>query len=598
VDENAGVPSRSAAASAGRRAGGAAIRRRWVLLILATASIGWALGGEYLSIHHGVYENHFLDALVGLSFFGGGIVALDRRPGNLVGPLMIAYAAIWFLGNWGNLHSWPFYTLGFVGGTLSTPILAHLFLVYPGGRVRTRADRGFLWAVYVSSIGEAIALALTWDPHAFGCTRCPSSHAAWPSLDAFHVIQRVQVGVAIVLVPWFLAAIFDRWRRGSPAERRDLVPMWAAACLLSTVYLVGVVASPDPRDRFSYLLSEIRALLEVVAPVLFVWGLLSTKLARSAVSDLVLELDRSLAPGDLHARLARYLGDPTLDLVYALDRGRRWVSVDGRSVSIPTATEEGGRSVTLIERDGEPLAALIHDPALDEGLVRAAGAAAGMSIENERLHAEVRAQLEEVRASRQRIVEAGDRERRRIERNLHDGAQQRLVFLSLALGVIRDRDGVDPTTANDLGEASALLREALGELRELASGIHPAILSEEGLVAAVHSLADGSSIPVLVQADIDGLAPSVEATAYFVVSEALANVAKYANASSAAVVITCRGGRLRVEVSDDGIGGADPRRGTGLRGLEDRVATVGGTVTVHSPSGSGTLIVAEMPIDA
>jgi signal transduction histidine kinase len=166
------------------------------------------------------------------------------------------------------------------------------------------------------------------------------------------------------------------------------------------------------------------------------------------------------------------------------------------------------RTVTVVERDGRPLAALIHDPALDQGLVRAAAAAAGMAIENERLHAEVRAQPEEVRASRQRIVEAGDRERRRVEQNLHDGAQQRLATLALSLAMIRDRDGADPAMATSLAQASAELRQAINELRELARGIHPAILTEEGLPAAVESLADRSSLPVRVVADLTPGCPS------------------------------------------------------------------------------------------
>ena len=170
-----------------------------------------------------------------------------------------------------------------------------------------------------------------------------------------------------------------------------------------------------------------------------------------------------------------------------------------------------------------PLAALIHDPALDPGLVRAAAAAAGMAIDNARLHAEVRAQLEEVRASRQRIVEAGDRERRRVERNLHDGAQQRLAALALSLAMLRDRDGADPAQTASLAQALAELKQAIGELRELARGIHPAILTEEGLPAAVESLADRSPVPVRVTADFEARLPEpVEAVAYFVVAESLA----------------------------------------------------------------------------
>jgi signal transduction histidine kinase len=237
----------------------------------------------------------------------------------------------------------------------------------------------------------------------------------------------------------------------------------------------------------------------------------------------VVELERPLVPGELQASLARTLGDPSLELRYALEGRDRWLDSRGRRASL-TRPGVGPQAytATLVEREGRPLAALIHDPALDQGLVRAAAAAPGMAIENARLHAEVRARLEEVRASRQRIVEAGDRERRRVERNLHDGAQQRLAALALSLARLRER-GFDTR-----------------------------------------------------------LPEPVETVAYFVVSQSLANVAKYARASGARVALSRCNGTLRVEIVDDGVGGADASRGSGLRGLEDRVSAVRGSFRVET----------------
>ena len=254
-----------------------------------------------------------------------------------------------------------------------------------------------------------------------------------------------------------------RFRRATPAERRDLAPLWVAVCVIALIYLLGAFASPARGDPFAYLMWELQTLLQISVPVIFLWGLLSARLARSAVGDLVVELERPLPPGDLQASLARTLGDPSLELLYALEGQERWVNASGQP-GIAARPGEGhqARTVTLVERDGRPLAALIHDPALDQGLVRAAAAAAGIAIENARLHAEIRAQLEEVRASRQRIVEAGDRERRRVERNLHDGAQQRLATLALSLAMLRDRDGADPATAAALAQALAELKQAIG----------------------------------------------------------------------------------------------------------------------------------------
>jgi signal transduction histidine kinase len=265
-------------------------------------------------------------------------------------------------------------------------------------------------------------------------------------------------------------------------------------------------------------------------------------------------------------------------------------------------TEGSERAVTMVEREGEPLAAIVHDRSLldEPALVRAASAAARLAIDNERLQAEVRAKLAEVQASRARIVEAGDAERRRVERNLHDGAQQRLVTLSLALGLLKEQlaqDG-DPALAAQVDGLSTELRQALEELRELARGIHPAILTEEGLPAAVTSLADRAPVPVSVEEERVGRVPeAVEATAYFVVAEALTNIAKYALASRASVRLLRDGDRLQVEVTDDGVGGADIEAGSGLRGLEDRVAALGGRLSVESSPGAGTLVRAEIPCD-
>jgi len=573
--------------------------RRWWLLALAVGALVWALGGEWISISNGVPENHFLDAMVGLSFFGAGIVAIDRRPGNVIGPLMICYAAAWFLGNWGQTGLPLLVPLGFVGGTLSTPFLVQILFVYPSGRIQTTFERVVLWGVYVLSFGVALVVLLAWDPRAFGCLDCWHTYAPFPSSAVSDMVLRINDRAALVLVPLFFVVLVLRWRRASHAERRELAPLWTAAVLLAIVYLIGSFASPDETSNsFAYLLWEVRGILEIFVPIIFVWGLLSTRLAQSAVGSLVVELERPLPPGGLRDALARTLGDPSLEVAYAIEGDEHWVDADGQRVTLPGPPVDR-RTATTIAPEGEALAVLIHDPALDEGLVRSAGAAAGLAIANERLRAQVRAQLEEVRASRQRIVEAGDRERRRVERNLHDGAQQRLVTISLGLAMLRQREGLDPATGKAVAHAIEELRSAMGELRELARGIHPAILTEEGLVAAVEMVADRSSVPVQVHVAFEGRLPEpVEATAYYVVSECIANVAKYADASGALVGLERRNGSLHVEVADDGKGGADVDRGSGLRGLEDRVAAVGGTFRIESPRGEGTRVFAEIPTDA
>jgi signal transduction histidine kinase len=257
---------------------------------------------------------------------------------------------------------------------------------------------------------------------------------------------------------------------------------------------------------------------------------------------------------------------------------------------------------TRLERHGEPLALMLHDDALleDPGLVESVSAAARLAVDNERLQAQLRAQLDEVRASRARIIESADAERRRIERNLHDGAQQRLLTLAVALQSVADHAGdlADPGLREALAEASGELKLALAELRELARGIHPAIL-DGGLGPAVRSLVRGNPVPTRVTTLTSArFSPAVEAAAYFVIAEALTNVSRYSQAQGAAVEIIEEGDHLQVRVSDDGVGGADPRNGSGLRGLQDRLSVLDGTLRIDSPVGNGTTVTARIPVQA
>jgi signal transduction histidine kinase len=358
--------------------------------------------------------------------------------------------------------------------------------------------------------------------------------------------------------------------------------------------LLVTVSRPAPFD-LGFDLALVTLLM--LWPLGFLAGLARTRLDRSLIGDLAVALGESLPPGRLEQALGRALHDPSLTLAYWLPDQRAFVDAAGRPVELPAAG--GDRAVTILRHDGDPVAAMLHDPALDDdpALVRAVAATARMTIENERLQAAVRAQLEEVRASRARIVEFGDAERRRVERNLHDGAQQRLVNVSLALGLARSQLGTGSETeiAEALEEAAGEVRLALTELRELARGLHPVILSEAGLGPALASLAERSPVPTTVAAaPPDRLSARVEETAYYVASEALANAAKHAHATAVTISARRAGGGLLVEVGDDGIGGADPN-GSGLRGLADRVAAVDGRLEVRSPAGQGTCISAELP---
>jgi signal transduction histidine kinase len=295
--------------------------------------------------------------------------------------------------------------------------------------------------------------------------------------------------------------------------------------------------------------------------------------------------------------LAERIGDRTLAIAYWLPERSAFVDERGLPVELP---EPGsGRAWTEVAHEGRRVAAIVHDAELDARpeLVRAAATGAVLALDNERLKADLRARIEELRTSRMRIVEAGLEARRRIERDLHDGAQQQLVALSLDLRMLKTRLSSDPAAAALVDGSLAKLAAALDELRELARGIHPAILTERGLSAALDALV--SRMPVPVECDVaaaERVAPAVEAAAYFVVAEALTNVAKYAQSTRARVSVQRSGDWLEVEVVDDGVGGADPTSGSGLRGLDDRVSAVDGTLDVHSPPGQGTRVVARFPV--
>jgi signal transduction histidine kinase len=404
--------------------------------------------------------------------------------------------------------------------------------------------------------------------------------------------------VALLTVSAFCltgAAILLLRRRG---KRRPLRPMFA---LLLDAFALGLVMIALLFVSASFdgpAVQEIRwatfATLGV-APLVFLAALLNARLARSAVGDLVLELRADPAPADLRHSLARALRDPSLELAYWLPDFGVYVDLDGRPVELPDLE---GRATTLIDRDGEHVAALIHDPTLEEEreLLDGVQAAAGIALENARLHAELRARLEELRGSRARIVEAAQTERQLLERNLHDGAQQRLIALSLELSLLKGRVDGDSEVRAGIDRARREIASSLSELREIAQGIHPAVVSGHGLAVALEQLAARAPLPVELEVELKGRLPEpLEVAAYYVVSESLTNVAKHAQANAARVAVIRQDGELVLEVVDDGIGGADSERGTGLRGLADRVEALNGRLRVWTPRGGGTRVKAEIP---
>jgi signal transduction histidine kinase len=551
---------------------------------------------------------YMLVAVIGVSwsFVAAGLVAWSRRPSNRTGALMVAvglaYSLNGLLLNGAALVRAPLaFAFWFLVATLPEGVLGHLIAVFPDGRATTRLQRVFIIANYAATVPLALVQLLLVEPGRLGCRACPNDILGLGGRDRYgDVVLAVSDLSLALLTALLLWIVVTRWRHAAEPRRRSLAPVALVGIVLLIVYMTGqtlkaVLPDPPLALEVGFNLATLMAL--VLWPLAFLAGLARTRLDRSAVGDLAVQLGEALPPGRLEQVLARALHDPTLQLAYWLPDRNAFVDAAGRPVELPAAG--GDRAVTILRHDGDPVAALLHDAALDDdpALVRAVAATARMTIQNERLQAEVRAQLEEVRASRARIVEFGDAERRRVERNLHDGAQQRLVSISLALGIARSQVGAtsEQEMAVALDDAAAELRLALVELRELARGIHPVILSEAGLGPALVSLAERSPIPVTVTAVPPERLPSrVEETAYYVASEALANAAKHAHATAVSISARRLEGELLVEVGDDGGGGADPD-GSGLRGLADRVAALDGQLRVHSPDGKGTHITAELP---
>jgi signal transduction histidine kinase len=536
---------------------------------------------------------------VGWSFIGIGAVAWARRPENRTGLLMAVLGYAYFARFAVAVAWYPAFVVGVLVGSLYLSVFVHLLVAFPTGRVQTRAQRATVALAYLLStpldayfllLGARRDLVPGLPPNGLVISPVPESAGTDP----------VDVGIQIVVLGLFaavLAIVGARFRRAGPAQRRALWPALLGGALIVVALMAQraafvVQVPPDVRVVFTWTAHVVL----VAWPMALLFGLFRSHLDRSAVSRLLVELGAGPpVPDRLRAALARTLHDPSVEVAYWLPDRAVFVDADGDPVGVPS----NGRAVTYLERDGVRIAALVHDRALGDEpeLVEAAAAGAVMALENERLHAEVRAQLREVQASRARIVESADAARARVERDLHDGAQQRLVTVALALKLARSRLRSTPAEEVDtlLKETEAELAAALNELRELARGIYPVLLTDAGLGPALSALAERCPIPaVVVGTPATRLPEPVEQAGYFVVSEALANAAKHSGAAQVAIEARTAGGVLVVEVTDDGGGGADAG-GSGLRGLADRVAAAGGRLHLSSPRGCGTRLRAELP---
>jgi signal transduction histidine kinase len=515
----------------------------------AAAAIVAAVGAE--SVGGPEMPERVGDLAAGLALLGGGVAAWTPRPRAGAGPLMLLSGLAWFAGDLSSTllyaHRGP---------------LVHLLLTYPSGRTSSRVTVLVVAAAYADGLVPDLA------------------RREWMTLA-------VMGGVVLVAA--------SRHRAVGGVERRARAAALTGAVLLSVT--LGSAA--------------LLRLFDVGADLASVWGLYGAVLAiacgltadllwgrwaRAALTGFVIDLGDRHEPQALRAALARTLGDPSLELAYRIPEHAGWVDEAGRPVALPASDGDGRRDLTLIGEEGAPIAALVHDPAAlsDPALVTAVAAAARLAVANVRLQADVAERVHDVEASRRRLVEAGDEERRRLGEQLDAGPEARLAEVATRLGRLAADSGGDArATFRRLSDEVASGR---AQLQDLAQGIRPRTLTAGGLRPALAELARESSVPVDVEVPDGRFVPALELVAYFVCSEALANIAKHAHATRGRIALVASERELRVLVDDDGVGGADARHGSGLRGLADRVEALAGRLRVESPLGGGTRVEAVLPI--
>ena len=564
----------------------------WALAGVAAATISFVLAFTSEGIQGQLGEPLVVASLVDaitVSYVLCGTVAWWRRPSSGFGPLMIAVGGANFVATLAWARNDVLYTLGQAINLMVPVVFLHAFLAFPTGRLRSGSVRALVGFGYLIAGGlEIVGMMLGgFGPHnLLEVTQRPAAAETVSSVQHVIVAGVCLSGVAVLMA--------RRRREGRPLRRSlaVLIDVFALGLVMIAVLFLSQVFGGPALQQVRWVAFATLAL----APLAFLAGLLHDRLTRTRVADFFVDLRADPSPAHLRDALARALQDPSLALVFWLPEFGCYADLDGVAMDLPDGSSLR-ESTVIHDRAGDRVAALIHDPALKEEPELLAGvtAAAGIALENSRLQAELQARLQDLRGSRARVFEAGRKERQRLERNLHDGAQQRLIALSLELGVLEAQLD-SPGATQGLDHARTEIATSLAELREIARGLHPAVVTAHGLEVALEQLVARASVPVHLTVNVDGRLPDpLEDAAYYLVSECLVNVGKYAAASAARVDVTAADGQVRVEIVDDGIGGADPDRGTGLRGLADRVEALDGRLRIWSPLAGGTRVRAEMP---
>jgi signal transduction histidine kinase len=530
------------------------------------------------------------ELIAGYALIGSGLILARGDQTRAAGTLLALGGCAWFLLEWNNpgVGSSLVFTVGLVCYAAAPPLIAHALLTYPRGRPGP-AERVATATAYAGSLfALGLLSALVYNPAAEGCHQCPANLLlVHGSPSAYRLLNRVGVDLGLVWAVLVVALLAWRLARSSVAARRLVGPALATGGAYLALVAVDFAASlhrgylaNDPIDLRLRLWQAVALTLLALA---LGWSWLRGRRTRARLARLVVDLAAAPAPGALEQALARSLGDPGLQLAYPLADGR-YVDAEGRQVARL-------KESTALAHDGIEVAMLSHKPGLldDPGLVQALTTTTSLALDHERLRAQLLAHLADLRSSRARIVLTADQERRRLERDLHDGAQQRLVTLTIALRLARTELLADPdcdrTLVDRVEQADGELRAALSELRALANGIFPAVLADEGLAAAVQSLAEERPGRIRVS-DLPAqrLDSAVESAAYRLIVQAI----NHEDDDSVEIVARIDDGLLVIELE----GAQAPGD---LGDLEDRVGALGGTLDVFHAAGGHARIRAEIP---
>jgi signal transduction histidine kinase len=558
-------------------------------LIAVAAAAVLVVGIEVvLLIERGFEPAWFLPAfpLTASVYIAAGLCAWARRPSNQTGALLIAAGFTWAAAGLADTASPALIAVGLIFATVPLAFIVHLLLAFPSGRLRSRDGRLIVAGAYFVCIVLQAPVYL-FDQGPSGLTTVLQI-ADRPDLGLAGFWLQTALGTAVVLAASVLLS--SRLRRAEESKRRVLAPLYIYGifAVLFVPASGSIVRAWFPDQALALGVVQIAVL--AVIPLAFLVAVLRGGFARTGELE---ELGAWLAAEEgrpaVQVALREALGDPSLALLF-------WVAdppgyVDGRGVAMEPPGACSERVLAEVSLGGRRVGAIVYDSTLvgEPGLVADAARVIALALDHERLTAELLASREGLRVSRARLVAATDSERRRIARDLHDGLQTRLVLLAMLAGRARDDDAA-------IAELGSGLQEAIAELRELVQGVVPAALTEGGLCAAAEELTDRMPIPVVLELDFDPgpLPTGVETAGFFVVSEALSNTVKHARAEELRLSIGRRDGHLRIEIADDGVGGARIGGG-GLGGLADRIDALEGRLLVESPPGRGTRIVAEVP---